>query len=94
MHPIDYRNLLESNDGRCWNPNCNREATDTDHYGGDYFTETIVVRGRLCGHCNKAEGLLGTPEAAVGLATYVQQPELQYLRLPVRFQKRRKKMEA
>jgi hypothetical protein len=63
----EHAELVRKQDGLCANVDCGRPATDVDH---DHATG--AVRGLLCGHCNKALGLLRDDPAKIeGLIHYL-----------------------
>lgn len=65
----DYENLLIRQSGVC--AVC--KQTDKIALAIDHCHETDIVRGLLCGACNKAEGLLkSNPDVIRALADYVE----------------------
>src|ERR1017187_7428681 len=72
----DYDEMLEQQDGVC--AACGKEETHRNQYGVcslavDHDHETGVVRGLLCGRCNRALGLFGaSPERVGALLSYIE----------------------
>ena len=66
----DLHKLIETQDGKC--AVCGRIRSDL---GVDHNHKNGIVRGLLCGPCNRAEGLLKTSTVAGRLAIYMRKWE-------------------
>lgn len=72
----DFNQMVEYQGGKCANPACDSDATDTDH-----CHVSLKIRGVLCGHCNKALGLLkDNEEIILGLWVYLTESQINNVR--------------
>jgi hypothetical protein len=68
--------LMDSQNNKC--NVCLMPFTETRRVCVDHCHSTDIVRGLLCDNCNRAEGALKTPEAAMRMAIYMQKNALFY----------------
>ena len=74
--PKNYEQLIQSCGNKC--AVCGLPFGNARKPHVDHCHNTNVVRGVLCGACNKAEGYLRTPENALKLYEYMKRNELFY----------------
>lgn len=78
--PSDFEKLIELQNGKC--KCCSSELKGRWHEDTapvvDHCHNAGHVRGIICNRCNKAEGMLGTPQTVLALYHYMLQNELFY----------------